>query len=381
MKQNPKSDKQAFKYARIKTDLSIQILEGLLRPHDQIPSLSEITQKYKVSKITARRVLNDLMNEGLVYTSRGKGAFVSDAIMRQESRKPKINLNQLGVVFEHGSGYFMNDIIMGIDEEAFSRNTQISLCLSNNSYEREAENLQRLIKQGITKILLFMVLSNKETAINPNIPLYLRLQEQGIQLLLLDCRIPGFPIPAITFDDYNAYRQLVKFMKDKKCKRLAYIMRTDNSSTSVDRLNGFKDGLLSNNLPYDERSIIRVDLQSLDSLVSDANQSFSQFLNMGINVDGIICSDEMIAAGVFSALQKAWLLTRARPIVGGMGSLRNQHVLKGNPYVMLEYETRRLGREAASVMLRGELPQAFEKNGNLFHRIIPVSLRIPKGLK
>ena len=138
--------------------MSIQILEGQLRPHDRVPSLSEITQKYKVSKITARRVLNDFVMEGLVYTSRGRGSFVADAAMRQDAHQIRNKANQLGVVFGHGSGLFMSDIILGIDEEAFSRKTQINLCLSNNSYEREAENLQRLVKQGIDKIILFIVI-------------------------------------------------------------------------------------------------------------------------------------------------------------------------------------------------------------------------------
>lgn len=381
MVNKPKSESLAYKYSRIKTDLSIQILEGQLRPHDRIPSLSEITQKYKVSKITARRVLNDLMTEGLVYTSRGKGTFVSDAAMRQDAPKAGKKANQLGVVFEHGSGIFMSDIIMGIDEEAFSRKTQINLCLSNNSYEREAENLQRLVKQGIDKILLFMVLDYNENTLNPNLPLYLRLQERGVRILLLACHIPGFPIPAITYDDYDAFRRLVKFMKEKKCKRLAYITRLDNASTTEERMRGFKDGLLENHLPYDKKFCIRVGIGSFDSVASDSYCVFSRFLKNGNIADAVLCSDEMIAAGVFNALEKAGIPSRSRPIVGGMGSNRNLDVLKGNPYVLLEDDTHRLGRESASIILSGDLPYHKERNGTMFHRILSVPLRVPKVLK
>jgi DNA-binding LacI/PurR family transcriptional regulator len=321
------------------------------------------------------------MIEGLVYTSRGKGSFVADAVMGQDSRHIKNKADQLGVVFEHAAGLFMSDIIMAIDEEAFSQHIQINLCLSNDSYEREAENLQRLVKQGINKILLFMVIQYNENIVNPNIPLYLRLQEQGICLLLLDCRIPGFLIPAITYDDYNAYKRLVKFMKDRKCRRLVYISRIDNASTTVERLSGFKDGLLENNLPYEEKQIIRVQIQSSDSIVSDSYQLFSQFLKEGNNADAVLCSDELIAAGVFNALDKAGLPLRSRPVVGGMGSTRNLHVLQNNPYVLLEDDTHRLGREAAAVILRGEMPYPGEKNGRKFHRIIPVPLRVPRILK
>ncbi|MEO8377933.1 MAG: LacI family DNA-binding transcriptional regulator, partial [Candidatus Sumerlaeota bacterium] len=302
-----KGEKLSYKYVRIKTDLSIQILEGQLRPHDRIPSLNEIALRYKVSKITARRVLNDLVKEGLVYANRGRGSFVSDAGSQPASRLPKNSTNHLGVVFEHASGSFMNDIIMGIDEEAFSRNAQIALCLSNNSYAREAEILQRLVRQGITRILLFMALSTDEDAMNPNIPIYLKLREQGVRILLLACRIPGFPIPAITYEDYNAFRRLVGFMKEKRKKKLAYVSRIDNASTSSERLRGFKDALLENNLPYDERRMVRVKMQGSETVVSDASQAFARFLRDGGGSDAVLCSDEMVAAGVFDALDKAGL--------------------------------------------------------------------------
>ncbi|GAB4321615.1 MAG: hypothetical protein Kow0059_16310 [Candidatus Sumerlaeia bacterium] len=374
-------DGTGFKYAQIKTDLSIQILEGRLRPHDRVPSLNEIAQKYKVSKITARRVLNDLVVEGLVYTSPGRGSFVSDAAIRQNARHFSLKGNHLGVVFEHAAGSFMGDIIMGIDEEAFSRKAQITLCLSNNSYEREAENLQRLAQQGIDKILLFMVLQNDERALNPNIPIYLRLQEQGLRILLLACRIPGFPIPAITYDDYNAYRRLIRFLSEKGCRRPAYVTRFDNASTTVERMAGFKDGLLENGLAFDERRLLRVRFQTYDTIVSDAEQTFGAFLAGGGRPDAVVCSDEMVAAGVFAALDAAGLSGPGGPLVGGMGSTRNLHVLKGHPYVLLEDDTRRLGREAAAVILRGELPAPDETDSSLFHRVIPVPLRVPRVLR
>jgi GntR family transcriptional regulator of arabinose operon len=378
MRAKSRDGKDAYKYAQIKTDLSIQILEGQLRPHDRVPSLNEIAQKYRVSKITARRVLNDLVTDGLVYTSRGRGSFVADAPMRSHLRKTQLGSNQLGVVFEHATGSFMGDIILGIDEEAFSRNAQINLCISNNSYEREAENLQRLAQQGIDKILMFMVLKGDDRAINPNIPLYLRLQERGIKILLLACNIPGFPIPSIVYDDYNAFRSLVTYMKDKGRRRLAYATRVDNASTTSERFRGFKDALLQTDLPYDEKRIVCIRLQNYDTIVSDAREQFGKFLAHGEPIDAVVCTDEMVAAGVFEALDGAGIPPRDMPLVGGMGSHRNLHVLRGHPYVLLEDDTRRLGREAARAMLQDELPDPGELNYESFRRVIPAPLRPPR---
>lgn len=370
-----KPDTNGFKYAQIKGDLSSQILDGQLRPNDRIPSLNEIVSKYSVSKITARRVLNDLVADGLVYANRGRGAFVSDEAARRAYSRSILQHQQLGVVFEHAAGSFMADIILGIDEEAFSQKAQISLSISNNSYEREAQNLHRLVEQGITKILLFMVLQNDPRCANPNIPLYLRLQEEGIKLLLLACNVPGFAIPSITYDDYNAFRQLVAHFKDEGKQRLAYVTRRDNASTTSVRLRGFKDGLLENTLSYREDRILEVPIKAFDSVVDDAREHFAQKLHKGADIDAVLCSDEMIAAGVFEALDAAGLGESI--VVGGMGSAKNLHVLGGHRYVLLEDDTYRLGRDAAALMLRGELPAPGETNLDLFHNVIPVPLRVP----
>ncbi len=368
---------QDYKYASIKTDLSIQILEGRLRPHDRIPSLNEITAKYKVSKITARRVLNDLVNEGLVYASRGRGSFVAEHSPQGARHTQNAHVSQIGVVFEHGGGSFMGDIIMGIDQEAFEHGTSINLCLSNNSYEREAENLQRLVDMGIDRILLFMVLALDDRTINPNIPLYLALRSRGVRLLLIACEIPSFPIPSIVYDDMDAFRRLVHHFKGEGYRRLAYVTRGDNASTTAERLRGFKEGLLESGLSYNADRLIRVRAASVDQMASASAQAFGQYLTAKGDADAVICSDEIVAAGVFDALEKAGRQPRDFPIVGGMGSSRNLHVLRGHPYVLLEDDTRRLGREAAAQVLAES--DASWQSGS-FRRIIPVPLKSPRGV-
>lgn len=64
-------------YARIKEALRTRILEGHYKPHEQLPSESELMAAYGVSRITVRQALSDLQNEGLIFRVHGKGSFVS----------------------------------------------------------------------------------------------------------------------------------------------------------------------------------------------------------------------------------------------------------------------------------------------------------------
>jgi GntR family transcriptional regulator len=64
-------------YAQIKEILRARILDGTYKPHQQMPSESEMMQAFKVSRITVRQALGDLQKEGLIFKIHGKGSFVS----------------------------------------------------------------------------------------------------------------------------------------------------------------------------------------------------------------------------------------------------------------------------------------------------------------
>ena len=64
-------------YTQIREALRTRILDGSYKAHAQLPTESELTATFKVSRITVRQALNDLQKEGLIFKIHGKGAFVS----------------------------------------------------------------------------------------------------------------------------------------------------------------------------------------------------------------------------------------------------------------------------------------------------------------
>ncbi|GAB6099950.1 GntR family transcriptional regulator [Halanaerocella petrolearia] len=45
---------------------------------DKIPSLTELSKKFNLSKMTISKAINNLVEEGVLYRERGKGTFVSE---------------------------------------------------------------------------------------------------------------------------------------------------------------------------------------------------------------------------------------------------------------------------------------------------------------
>ena len=64
-------------YKQLSNILNEQISSGALKPGDRLPSESELIETFGVSRITVRVALSELVEEGLLVRSRGKGTFVN----------------------------------------------------------------------------------------------------------------------------------------------------------------------------------------------------------------------------------------------------------------------------------------------------------------
>lgn len=91
-------DRRSFEpaYVQLATILRRQIASGVFRPGDQLPSEGQLCSHFGVSPMTVRRVINILVESGLVATFQGKGTFVkgldlSEAAFRLEELKDHLS--------------------------------------------------------------------------------------------------------------------------------------------------------------------------------------------------------------------------------------------------------------------------------------------------
>ena len=63
-------------YAQLVNILRQNVGTGMLRPGDQLPSESQLCDRYGVSPMTVRRAINLLVDQGVVVAEQGRGTFV-----------------------------------------------------------------------------------------------------------------------------------------------------------------------------------------------------------------------------------------------------------------------------------------------------------------
>lgn len=71
------SGRAGTKGAQLRTYL-LGLIEGELKPHEQLPTERDLAETFGVTRLTVRRALDQLGYEGRVYRTQGAGTFVSE---------------------------------------------------------------------------------------------------------------------------------------------------------------------------------------------------------------------------------------------------------------------------------------------------------------
>jgi GntR family transcriptional regulator len=79
------SNLRAPMYYRIEQAILEQIQQGLLKSGQRLPTETELAHQYQVSRITAKRALDELVRQGRAFRQQGRGTFVAQTHIRDIS--------------------------------------------------------------------------------------------------------------------------------------------------------------------------------------------------------------------------------------------------------------------------------------------------------
>ena len=94
-------------YEQIMAQIKSQILSGVLKEGDALPSIRVLARELRISVITTKRAYDELEHEGLLHSVAGKGTFVAAAnpqLLREEKMRQLEDLLEKAVdsAKEHG---------------------------------------------------------------------------------------------------------------------------------------------------------------------------------------------------------------------------------------------------------------------------------------
>ena len=75
-------------YKQLKDLLLQEIKEGIYKANQKIPTELELSEKYQTSRMTVRKALAELVEEGVLAKKQGKGTFVQEEKMTEDLSSP-----------------------------------------------------------------------------------------------------------------------------------------------------------------------------------------------------------------------------------------------------------------------------------------------------
>jgi len=69
-------------YRQLRDRVVAMILDGVLKEGDPLPSVRNVAAEYRLNPLTVLKGYQELVDEGLVETRRGRGMFINDGARR-----------------------------------------------------------------------------------------------------------------------------------------------------------------------------------------------------------------------------------------------------------------------------------------------------------
>lgn len=124
----------------------------------------------------------------------------------------------------------------------------------------------------------------------------------------------------------TVFRELIKHLVEKHgCKKIAFMSANDTISEEArERFEAYKEMLVENNLPYDEKLVFDGNFTT-----GSAETAMSEFKSKeDIPFDAIVCANDLMAVGVYNAMAKIGVSVPEDLIVTGYDNSIHAHMIE-----------------------------------------------------
>lgn len=287
-------------FQQIVERLLSQIGEGHFKPGERLPSEHELARQYNVSRITAKKALDELAVKGMVERIRGKGTFALAAGMKDTHNTHSNPL--VALLIPDFSETFGTKLLYAIEERCQRYGAHLIVKRTFGSAERETSAIKALIKLNVQGVIVFPVHGEHY---NPDV---LKLVLDGFPIVLVDRYLRGIPVSAVFTDNKAAGASLVSHMLGEGYKRIAFASPpAEHTSTIEDRLLGFETGLAHRSLSSAGHLVLYSSLPTSFTLPNiEADEALIlSFLQKHEGIDAFIASEYNLAVVLAHALLAA----------------------------------------------------------------------------
>lgn len=280
-------------YRRIYQHLLSDIQSGKYPPGAKLPTEKELAKAYGVSRITSKRALTMLAEEGLVDRIRGRGSFVHrDAAARVASSfadadcagspaavsdvsevcetpgderpawqgqsmtnpgkgggaNPQMSGSSrlIGFIAQDLGFAYGTELLAGVERESHRLGFSLLFRLSGGSQESEIAAIEEMMAHDPVGLIVFPVNGERYN------PALLKLYLAGFPVVLVDRYFRGLHIASVGSDNEAAAREAVSYLIDLGHRSIALLSPPPEGTVTIeDRIKGYVAAFTDHHLAID----------------------------------------------------------------------------------------------------------------------------------
>jgi LacI family transcriptional regulator len=259
-------------------------------------TIYDLARKLNISIATVSRALKD--DPVVSKKTRKKIAELAEQ-MGYRSNNFARNLrtqrtNTIGVIIPRLNSYFMSTVIAGIENIANLEEYNLIISQSSESAQKEIASAKTLFNSRVDGLLVSLAYDTDSIAH------FEAFTKKNIPLIFFD-RVAEHPdCTNILINNRKAAYEATTHLITRGRRRVVYITATPKRNVYVDRLQGYRDALAEQEIPFKEEYVILNNL-SQESGADAANL----ILQMNPLPDAVFVANDNCAVGCMIALKKA----------------------------------------------------------------------------
>ncbi|KQB38269.1 LacI family DNA-binding transcriptional regulator [Flavobacterium aquidurense] len=271
-------------------------------------TLKQIAKELGVSVSTVSKALNDSPE-----ISEQTKVKIKEYAKLKNYKPNVIGLNlknrktkTIGVIIPNILNSFFAKVFSGIEKVADKKGYNVITCISNESLEKEIHTLEMLSNGTIDGFILSV---SEEAQKLQDYSHFSAIINDGTPIVMFDRIADEVECDKVVVDDFDSALNSTQHLINLGCKNIALISSVDNLSVGKLRADGYLKALTDNNIPVNEKIILRTD--SEDDMKAKIDTIFDN------KIDAIFALDENDSvAALRVSLKKGYKVPEDISIIG-----------------------------------------------------------------
>jgi len=260
-------------------------------------TVREVAKRAGVSAMTVSRVING--GVGVRPATRGR---VEQAIADLDFFPNRIargltssKTGAIGLIVPDLVNPFFTVVLRGAEMVARRAGYRVLLCNTESDLTLERSYIEDMMSHRVEGLIVAPVNDNSRLNLSP-------LMRRGLPFVLIDRGVPGVDSDLVQADSAAGARRLMQHLTKIGHRRIAFIIGSDDVSTTRERARGYREGLAAAGISVEADLVIQTTVDRIGGY-----RAMQQILRLESRPTAVFAVNNMTAMGAMETIREAGL--------------------------------------------------------------------------